>query len=71
MYGDKRLSIFKQHFCRQGATFQAPLESPVVAILSELLDVTEQYAEPATFREDGMQMVKVRRGQEVFRKRSC
>ncbi|WP_446028670.1 HNH endonuclease [Lelliottia amnigena] len=69
MYGDKRLSIFKQHFCRQGATFQAPLESPVVAILSELLDVTEQYAEPATFREDGMQMVKVRRGQEVFRKK--
>lgn len=68
IHGDSRLSIFKQHFCRQGATFQAPLDHKVTAILKGLLDTTILAPDQVLFREDGLRMVKVRNGQQAFRK---
>ncbi|NTZ45322.1 hypothetical protein FCM30_06010 [Lelliottia aquatilis] len=68
--GDQRLSIFKQHFCRQGATFQAPLDEGVIVILSDLLGSDDLDVSPVVFREDGLRMMKFRRGQEEFRNRA-
>ena len=34
--GDKRFNLFQRHFCRQGASFDAPLTSEVVDLLSLL-----------------------------------
>lgn len=65
--GDQRLSIFQQHFCRQGATFQAPLGEKVIAILNGLLGTDDLDVSPVAFREDGLRMMKFRRGQEAFR----
>jgi len=65
--GDSRLSIFKQHFCRQGATFQAPLDHEVVAVLNSLVNMTDLAPNQVLFREDGLRMLKVRNGQQAFR----
>ena len=37
--GNKGWSNFKRHFCRQGASFESPLEPEVVWVLNELLEI--------------------------------
>ncbi|MGP9666205.1 HNH endonuclease [Halomonas sp. AOP22-C1-8] len=42
MKGDERWSNFQRHFCRQGLSFQSPLDPFVASLLDELV---EQYAQ--------------------------
>ncbi len=35
--GSDKWSLFQRHFCRQGVSFQAPLENPIIEILTSIL----------------------------------
>ena len=66
--GDKRLNVFQRHFCRQGASFAAPLDKGVVDVLSSLTGSNADYYEHRPRREDNLRMVKIRLDPAAFRK---
>ncbi|OAT19515.1 hypothetical protein M979_1407 [Buttiauxella noackiae ATCC 51607] len=66
--GSDKWNNFKRHFCRQGASLEAPLGEDVVTVLNSLVVMSDDQQEAIERREDGLRMVKFRRDQEKFRK---
>ncbi|MFB5745109.1 HNH endonuclease [Cedecea sp. S5-13] len=67
--GDRRLSIFQRHFCRQGASFARALDSNVVDVLRSLVgEAVEAQFEYRPRRKDGLRMAKFRKDQDAFRR---
>lgn len=40
---DVRLNTFKNHFCQRGLSFQKPLATPIITVLSEKLNLTDEH----------------------------